>query len=90
MFCVRSALREKNLDASVREAFKIMQLSQRRVRGSEAEKENLILKFVSLRIWSGCSSLFRSVPRHRCVVVGLLCASRRVSRENVAVISLCL
>ena len=61
---VRGALREKNLDATVREALKHMQLSQRRVRGSEAEKENLISKFSSLRIWSGCSSLFFTLNPH--------------------------
>ena len=35
-----------------------MQLSQRKVRGSEAEKDNLIPKFLAMRVHSWCSSLF--------------------------------
>ena len=37
---------------------------QRNVRGSEAEKGNLIPKFFALRLWSGCSSLFFTLNPH--------------------------
>ena len=48
----------KNLESPIRKAFRSMQNIQKSVRGSEAEKDNLIPKFTALRLWSGCSSLF--------------------------------
>jgi hypothetical protein len=41
-----------------------MQIIQRGVRGSEAEKDNLLPKFFVLRLWSGCSSLFFTLNPH--------------------------
>ena len=41
-----------------------MQIIQRDVRGSEAEKDNLLPKFFGLRLWSGCSSLFFTLNPH--------------------------
>ena len=41
-----------------------MQIIQRSVRGSEAEKDTLIPKFLALRIHSGCSSLFFTLNPH--------------------------
>ena len=41
-----------------------MQVIQRTVRGSEAEKDNLMPKFFGLRLWSGCSSLFFTLNPH--------------------------
>ena len=41
-----------------------MQIIQRKVRGAEAEKDNLLPKFMALRIWSGCSSLFFTLNPH--------------------------
>ena len=34
------------------------------MKGSEAEKDNLIPKFMALRLWSGCSSLFFTLNPH--------------------------
>ena len=53
---VRDLLKKKDLDAPIQKTFRRMQIIQRSVRGSEAEKDNLIPKFTALRIWSGCSS----------------------------------
>ena len=39
---VRDALRRKNLDAPIQTALRRMQVAQRNVRGSEAEKDNII------------------------------------------------
>ena len=55
---VRDLLKRKNLDGPLRNTFQHMQLIQRGVRGSEAEKDNILPKFTALRLWSGCSSLF--------------------------------
>ena len=55
---VRELLRRKDLDLPIKEAFRKMQIIQRNVRGSEAEKDSLLPKFFALRLWSGCSSLF--------------------------------
>ena len=41
-----------------------MQISQRNVRGSEAERDNIRPKFLALRLWSGCSSLFFTLNPH--------------------------
>ena len=53
---VRELLRRKNLDRTLQKTFLEMQIIQRKVRGSEAEKDGLIPKFVAMRLWSGCSS----------------------------------
>jgi len=61
---VREMLKKKNLDVPVQAAFRSMQIIQRNVRGSEAERDNLIPKFLALRVWSGCSSLFFTLNPH--------------------------
>ena len=61
---VRAALRKKNVELPVRKALQQIQLSQRRVRGSEAEKDDLLPMFGALRLWSGCSSLFFTLNPH--------------------------
>ena len=55
---VRELLRRMNLEKPIEATFRQMQIVQRNVRGSEAEKDNLIPKFLAMWIWSGCSSLF--------------------------------
>ena len=61
---VRAALKKKGLDKSIESALRTMQIAQRNVRGSEAEKDNLLPKFLALRTWSGCSSLFFTLNPH--------------------------
>ena len=61
---VRDLLKRKNLDGPLRTTFQHMQLIQRGVRGSEAEKDNILPKFTALRLWSGCSSLFFTLNPH--------------------------
>ena len=61
---VREALRRKNLEKPVQAALQRMQIIQRKVRGSEAEKDNLVPKFFAIRLWSGCSSLFFTLNPH--------------------------
>ena len=61
---VRDVLKKKNLDKAVQVALQKMQVIQRNVRGSEAEKDNLLPKFFGLRLWSGCSSLFFTLNPH--------------------------
>ena len=61
---VRDLLKRKNLDGPLRNAFQHMQVIQRNVRGSEAEKDDIIPKFMALRLWSGCSSLFFTLNPH--------------------------
>ena len=61
---VREALRQKNLDKTVREALIKVQISQRTVRGSEAERDNLMPKFMAMRLWCGCASLFFTLNPH--------------------------
>ena len=41
-----------------------MQVIQRNVRGSEAEKDNILPKFMAMRLWSGCSCLFWTLNPH--------------------------
>ena len=41
-----------------------MQIVQRSVRGSEAEKDTLIPKFLAMRVHSGCSALFFTLNPH--------------------------
>ena len=55
---VKDLLKRKNLDVPLRNTFRQLQIAQRKVRGSEAEKDNILPKFMALRLWSGCSSLF--------------------------------
>ena len=61
---VRQVLKKKGLDKSIESAFRSMQIIQRNVRGSEAERDNLLPKFLALRLWSGCSSLFFTLNPH--------------------------
>ena len=61
---VRGALKRKGLDKSIDTALRKMQIIQRNVRGSEAEKDNLLPRFFALRLWSGCSSLFFTLNPH--------------------------
>ena len=61
---VRAALRKKDLEKPIATALRKMQIIQRNVRGSEAEKDNLLPKFFALRLWSGCSSLFFTLNPH--------------------------
>ena len=55
---VRAGLRKKNLEAPAEETLRQMQITRRKVRGSEEERDTLIFKFRALRIRFGCSSLF--------------------------------
>ena len=50
---VKELLRRKNLEKPIEATFRHMQIVQRNVRGSEAEKDNLMPKFLAMRIWSG-------------------------------------
>ena len=61
---VRKALRKKDLEKPIDTALRKMQVIQRDVRGSEAEKDKILPKFFSLRLWSGCSSLFFTLNPH--------------------------
>ena len=61
---VKQLLRKSNLDAKVRKTFHYMQLAQRKVRGSEAQRDSIHYKFRALRIWQGCSSLFFTLNPH--------------------------
>ena len=61
---VKDLLKRKNLDAPLRNTFRQMQILQRKVRGSEAEKDDILPKFMALRLWSGCSSLFFTLNPH--------------------------
>ena len=54
---VRDLLRQKNLNGPIRNAFRSMQIIQRNDRGSEAEKDNIIPKFMGLRLWSGANAV---------------------------------
>ena len=60
---VRELLRKKNMDVPVRAALTRIQVSQRKVRGSEAEKDDILPMFMAMRLWSGCSSLFFTLNR---------------------------
>ena len=61
---VRQLLKKRGLAAPIEKAFRNIQISQRTVRGSEEEKDNLLPKFMALRIWSGCSSIFFTLNPH--------------------------
>ena len=41
-----------------------MNMTQRRVRGSEAQRQTVHFKFRAMRIWHGCSSLFFTLNPH--------------------------
>ena len=61
---VREIFRKKNLEAHVRKTFERMQMIQRRVRGSETQRDVLIHRFTAMRLWNGCSSLFFTLNPH--------------------------
>ena len=61
---VRQVLRRAKLDAKLRTTFEYMQLAQRKVRGGEAERDTPHSKFLAMRIWQGCSSLFFTLNPH--------------------------
>ena len=61
---VRQVLRRKQLEPKLRKTFEYMQIAQRKVRGSEAERDTLHFKFRAMRIWHGCSSLFFTLNPH--------------------------
>ena len=61
---MKDLLQKKGLHENIQKTFRQMQIVQRKVRGSEAEKDSLIPKFIALRIWSGCSSLFFTLNPH--------------------------
>jgi len=61
---VRELLRKKGIDGTVRKALNKVHISQRTVRGSEAERDNLMPKFMAMRLWSGCASLFFTLNPH--------------------------
>ena len=48
---IRKALREKGLEKPILTALRKMQIIQRNVRGSDAEKDNLMPKFFAMRLW---------------------------------------
>ena len=55
---VRKLMQKKNLDGKVKVALQRMEIVQRRVEGSEADRSSCRFKFVAMRIWNGFSSLF--------------------------------
>ena len=55
---VRQLLRKENLDSKVKTALRRMEIVQRRVDGSDAERSSCRYKFVAMRIWNGFSTLF--------------------------------
>ena len=61
---VKQVLRKKNLHLKLRKAFQRLQMCQRMVRGSEASRDDLIPKFMAMRVWNGCSSLFFTLNPH--------------------------
>ena len=61
---VAELLRHKGLDEKLRTTFQFMQMAQRKVRGSEAQRSSVRYKFRALRLWQGCSSLFFTLNPH--------------------------
>ncbi len=61
---VQQILRKKNLDVKLRRAFQRLRMCQRMVRGSEASRDELMPKFMAMRVWNGCSSLFFTLNPH--------------------------
>ncbi len=55
---LRGILRKDGLDDALKRTLRHMQAAQRTVRGSEASKTSMQNKFTSVRLWSGCSSIF--------------------------------
>ena len=81
---VSELLRRKNLDLPINEAFRKMQIIQRNVRGSEAEKDSLLPKLFALRLWSGCSALFFTLNPHdirSSITMALLHGDMRLERQ---------
>ena len=54
---VRAVLK-KNLEEPIGKALREMNIAQSKVRGSEAERDNFMPKFVPMRLWNGCASPF--------------------------------
>ena len=50
---VKELLRRKNLEKPIEATFRHMQIVQRNDCGSWAEKDQLMPKFIAMRIWSG-------------------------------------
>ena len=50
---VRQLLRKENLDNKVKTALRRMEIVQRRVEGSDAERSSCRYKFVAMRVWNG-------------------------------------
>ena len=61
---VKELLRKKNLDSAIERTFQKMQMVQRKVRGSEAEKDNLILNYLAMPMHLWSSSLFCILNSH--------------------------
>ena len=64
---VRAALRRKDLDHKVEVALRQLERTQRKVPGSEAEKDAMRPRFTAMRVWGGCESIFFTLNhiRHR-------------------------
>ena len=54
----RQLLRKQNLDNTVKTVLRRMEIVQRRVDGSDAERSSCRFKVVALRVWNGFSTLF--------------------------------
>ena len=52
---VRAALRKKKVDVRLKRVLRSMEIAQRNVEGSEAERDVLRFQFGALRLWTGCS-----------------------------------
>eukprot|EP00973_Karenia_brevis_P081133 11251664-Karenia_brevis.AAC.1 len=61
---LKEAPRKKGLDKTVQKALNNIYISQRNVRGSEGERDNLMPKFMAMRVWAGCASLFFTLNPH--------------------------
>ena len=64
MNSVRELSRRKNFDRPTQEASRNMHISQRNVRGSEAEGDSVLPTLFALMLWYGCSSLFFALSPH--------------------------
>ena len=82
---VREALRKKNLEGPIQAAFQTMQRVQRTVRGSEAERDNLLPQFQAMRLWNGCSSLLFTLNPHdiRSPLTMICCMEIQSSRKKI-------
>ena len=61
---VRKLLQKKKLDGKVKTALQRMEIVQRRVEGSEADRSSCRFKFIAMRVWNGFSSLFFTANPH--------------------------